>query len=207
MSRATHGGGVVFKLGENGPRYLLVEASGTRDRWVFPKGHIEKDETALEAALREVSEEAGIRVRPLRRLKRVKQKKEGGKIHVTYWLLEFDGKATPLDKRRLRWLPFDEAHETLDVDNVRRVLRIADRLLGESLRAESRRMRWLRRVAAAGAIVPLAYAGTGVMGSTASGATIAAAVSASVGCALVWWRLSRRRITRLTAPARNSAAT
>src|SRR2546430_5919782 len=54
LSRSTHAGAVVFKLTDQGPRYLLVEASGRRDRWVFPKGHIENRETAADTAQREV---------------------------------------------------------------------------------------------------------------------------------------------------------
>src|SRR5207245_11384175 len=37
LSRSTHAGAVVFKLTEQGPRYLLVEASGRRDRWVLDR--------------------------------------------------------------------------------------------------------------------------------------------------------------------------
>jgi 8-oxo-dGTP pyrophosphatase MutT (NUDIX family) len=65
--RSTHGGGVVFKLTSEGPRYLLVEASGTRGRWVFPKGRVEDGETGADTALREVGEEAGVRARLVRR--------------------------------------------------------------------------------------------------------------------------------------------
>src|SRR5262249_26148180 len=41
VSRSTHAGAVVFRLTRRGPRYLLVEARGTRGRWIFPKGHVE----------------------------------------------------------------------------------------------------------------------------------------------------------------------
>ena len=48
-------GGVVF---DNRGRVLVLEhRNGT---WVFPKGHLDPGETALEAALREVEEEAGV---------------------------------------------------------------------------------------------------------------------------------------------------
>ena len=47
MPGSTHSGGVVFRLTKSGPRYLLVEASGSKDRWVLPKGNIEKGESAV----------------------------------------------------------------------------------------------------------------------------------------------------------------
>ena len=143
----THGGGVVFKLTSEGPRYLLVEASGTRDRWVFPKGHIEDGETGSIAALREVSEEAGVRARLIRRLRPVEQDKDGERISIVYFLMAYAGRTKPLDKRRIRWLTFDEAIEALDVGKRRRVLRSADRLISLATGEEPRRYR-LRRAAA-----------------------------------------------------------
>ncbi|HLQ05102.1 MAG TPA: NUDIX domain-containing protein, partial [Verrucomicrobiae bacterium] len=109
MRRSTHGGAVVFKLTGERPRYLLVEAAGTRDRWVFPKGHVEKRETAAVTALREVAEEAGVRARPIRRLRRVEQKQEGEWISIAYFLMAYAGRTKPLEKRRIRWLGFDDA--------------------------------------------------------------------------------------------------
>lgn len=129
MNRATHGGAVVFKLTRKGPIYLLVEAGGTRGRWVFPKGHIEKGETAVGTAVREVTEEAGVRARPLRGLRHVEQKQEGKWISVAYFLMAYVGPAKPLDKRRIRWLGFEDAIEALDFAKSRRLLRSADRLI------------------------------------------------------------------------------
>ncbi len=51
-------GGVVF--GPGGRVLLLKHVSG---HWVFPKGHVEPGETQLQAALREVEEEAGVTAR------------------------------------------------------------------------------------------------------------------------------------------------
>jgi 8-oxo-dGTP pyrophosphatase MutT (NUDIX family) len=116
--RLTHGGGVVFKLTPDGPRYLLVEASGTRSRWVFPKGHVEDGETGASAALREVGEEAGVRARLVRRLRPVEHKKDGERIAIAYFLMAYAGRTAPLDKRRLRWLSFDEAIAALDLRSV-----------------------------------------------------------------------------------------
>ncbi len=144
MSRSTHGGGVVFRLTSEGPRYLLVEASGTRDRWVFPKGHVEDGETAAAAALREVWEEAGVRARAIRRLRRVEQKKEGDWITVVYYLMAYAGRKTPLEDRRVRWLSFDDALEELDLGKSRRVLRSADRLISLATGEAPRRHRFGR---------------------------------------------------------------
>jgi bis(5'-nucleosidyl)-tetraphosphatase len=148
LSRPTHGGAVVFKLTDQGPRYLLVEASGRRDRWVFPKGHVENGETAADTAQREVSEEAGVRARPLRRLRRVEQKQEGDWISIVYFLMAYTGRATPLEKRRIRWLSFDEAIEVLDLEKSRRVLRSANRMVSLATGREPlRRPRILRAAA------------------------------------------------------------
>src|SRR6266853_1153652 len=146
LNRSTHGGAVVFKLTGEGPRYLLVEAAGTRDRWVFPKGHVENGETAADTALREVGEEAGVRARPIRRLRRVEQKQEGEWISIAYFLMAHAGRTTSLDKRRIRWLSFDEAIEALDLEKSRRVLRSADRLI--SLGAGEEPLQRIRRAAA-----------------------------------------------------------
>jgi 8-oxo-dGTP pyrophosphatase MutT (NUDIX family) len=137
--RPTHGGGVVFKLTGEGPRYLLVEASGTRNRWVFPKGHVEHGETGAAAALREVSEEAGVRARLIRRLRPVEDKKDGERIAIAYFLMAYGGPSTPLEKRRIRWFSFGEAIEALDRGKSRRILRSAHRIV--SAREEGARHR------------------------------------------------------------------
>lgn len=147
MKRSTHAGAVVFKQTAKGLRYLLVEASGSRGRWVFPKGHIEDGETAAETARREVAEEAGVRARPIRRLRRVGQKQEGESISIAYLLMAHAGRTAPSEKRRTRWLGFGEAVEALDFEKSRRVLRSADRLISLALGKETPRYR-IRRAAA-----------------------------------------------------------
>jgi len=145
--RATHAGGVVFKLTNEGPRYLLVEASGTRDRWVFPKGRVEDGEAGAAAALREVGEEAGVRARLVRRLGPVEHKKEGERIAIAYFLMAYEGRITPLEKRRIRWLAFAEATRALDRGKSRRILRSAHRLVAAAAKDEPTLHR-IRRVLA-----------------------------------------------------------
>lgn len=58
MKREKTIGFVVYKKEGQGIRYLLLHHSG--EYWNFPKGRMEKGETELEAALRELQEETGI---------------------------------------------------------------------------------------------------------------------------------------------------
>lgn len=50
--------GVVFvKKNVNEPLILILNCAG---EWVFPKGHIEKGETLVDTACREIKEESGV---------------------------------------------------------------------------------------------------------------------------------------------------
>jgi hypothetical protein len=71
--------------------------------------------------------------------------------------MAYAGRAKPLDKRRIRWLGFEEAIEALDLAKSRRVLRSADRLITLPPRPRIRRAaaRLAKRlVRAALALVP-----------------------------------------------------
>ncbi|MBI4485873.1 MAG: NUDIX domain-containing protein, partial [Acidobacteria bacterium] len=61
MATISQAGGVVFRSHRASPRVLLVKARKNPSLWIFPKGHIEGDETPAEAALRETREEAGVK--------------------------------------------------------------------------------------------------------------------------------------------------
>lgn len=51
-------GGVVFRLRDDAPRFLLIHDS--HRNWGFPKGHLVEDEEPLAAAVREIAEETGL---------------------------------------------------------------------------------------------------------------------------------------------------
>jgi len=91
--------GVILFTKKNGIKeYVLVmENSGN---YSFPKGHIEKNETELECALREVYEETGVKPKIIDNLKRTirynisaKEMKE-----VIYFVGEYEGELEPHDK-------------------------------------------------------------------------------------------------------------
>ncbi|HSC14437.1 MAG TPA: NUDIX domain-containing protein [Gammaproteobacteria bacterium] len=159
MPGSTHSGGVVFRLTKSGPRYLLVGASGSKNRWVLPKGNIEKGESAAAAAVREVAEEAGVRTRLIQRLKRVKQKKGDERITVVYYLLVYSGRTSAAEDRVVRWCTLDEALDAVDVPRVRRLLKSTDRLLTSAMRERPAVRVWrIFEWALLGAVVLLAAA-------------------------------------------------
>ena len=53
-------GSIIFRRNENKIQYLIVE-SVLHHTWGFPKGHLENNEDAEEAAKREVFEEVGLK--------------------------------------------------------------------------------------------------------------------------------------------------
>src|SRR6185295_9724153 len=54
----TSAGGVVFRLDDSRPLFLLIRDS--YQNWGFPKGHLEGGEAPETAAVREVAEETGL---------------------------------------------------------------------------------------------------------------------------------------------------
>lgn len=59
--RTLKAGGVVVRHSDNGTLVLLVYRP-RHDDWQFPKGHVDEGESLTAAALREVTEETGLRV-------------------------------------------------------------------------------------------------------------------------------------------------
>jgi len=70
---------VVFKLTREGPRYLLVEASGRRGRWVFPKGHVEEEKLPPLPQRARSPKKRACAHGPVKRLRRVVQKQRGSR--------------------------------------------------------------------------------------------------------------------------------
>lgn len=94
-------GGVVGR----GGKVLLVRVTNLQGEtvWTFPKGHLEKGETPLAAALREVEEETGWRCR-----------KTGPLALVTY---RFNRNGRPVFKK-VRWYRMEPVEKTGKPDAV-----------------------------------------------------------------------------------------
>jgi 8-oxo-dGTP pyrophosphatase MutT (NUDIX family) len=128
----TSAGGVVYRMHDGQPLYLLIRDS--YKNWGFPKGHIEKGEQPAAAAVREVGEETGLGDVEVR-----------GDIDVIDWYFRFRGRlihkvchfflmetsATRTCPQRAegisacKWVPFDEAVSRISYGNAREILRRA----------------------------------------------------------------------------------
>src|SRR5215210_5279704 len=78
-TRETSAGGVVFRVEDGRPLFLLIRDSYRN--WGFPKGHVESGEAPEQAALREVAEETGLAELSLR-----------GEVDTIDWYFRFRGR-------------------------------------------------------------------------------------------------------------------
>lgn len=139
-SRATRevsAGGVVYRLEDGRPLYLLIRDSYRN--WGFPKGHLEKGERPETAAQREVAEETGLDDLSVR-----------GELATIDWHFRFRGKlihkvchfflmetvtakTSPQREEGItacKWLPIEEALALISYANAREVLQHAAEKVG-----------------------------------------------------------------------------
>ncbi len=129
----TSAGGVVYRLQDGRPLYLLIRDS--YKNWGFPKGHLEQGELPATAAVREVAEETGLGDVEVR-----------GDIDTIDWYFRFRGrlihkichfflmetstsKTCPQRAEGIsacKWLPFAEAETRISYGNARDILRRAN---------------------------------------------------------------------------------
>jgi 8-oxo-dGTP pyrophosphatase MutT (NUDIX family) len=131
-------GGIVFRRSANGVRVLLIRDSYRN--WGFPKGHLEEDEDPAAAALREVTEETGLRELTLKTAVEVIDwhfRFRGRLVHKVchFYLIEAaSGHPRPLRREGItacKWLDFDKAASLVSYDNARAVLARAQALLDD----------------------------------------------------------------------------
>lgn len=118
---------------------VLMVTSRTNERWIFPKGSIEKGETQAEAAEREAFEEAGIRGRALEQfaydVQAVKLLADGPRdLLVTYIPLHFIEQHDEWPERGRRernWVTIEEARRIAGGPDIESALAGFEALLPE----------------------------------------------------------------------------
>ena len=122
--KLTHAGCIVFRPGKHKKRYLIITSLRGK-HWVLPKGHIEAGESAQEAALRELSEEAGLKGEIIHPISLQAFVKKGEKVVIQYFVVRFTGKTKSKEKRTLRWETESKALETLSFEESKQALQHA----------------------------------------------------------------------------------
>jgi len=122
-SEPTHAGGIVYRMVDGVPVYLVVTARRNRAHWVFPKGHIEEGEKPRKAARREVWEEAGVRTKSPKYLGRVDFQAPRGLVSAVFYLMRtFGNDVEAKEGREIRWCRCEEARQLLSFENSRELL-------------------------------------------------------------------------------------
>lgn len=132
----TSSGAIVYRNIGGVIRYLLIKNKRS-EHWGFPKGHLEKGEDAIDAARREVLEEAGIHICIHDGFEMVSEYKIRDIIdkRVSVFVGTTNDDRTVIQKSEIDdyvWLTYDKALNNLKFANDKRILEKAQEYLLEN---------------------------------------------------------------------------
>jgi 8-oxo-dGTP diphosphatase len=123
----------VWRRADDGRVEIVLVHRPKYDDWSLPKGKLDDGEGHLDAALREVEEETGLRCQAGAELPSTHYIDNGGRSKVVrYWLMTAAGgrfRATD-EVDELAWLPVELADRRLSYHHDRDVVRAATALIG-----------------------------------------------------------------------------
>lgn len=133
-------GAIVFHKSDGKVAYLLLKHRNGL-HWGFPKGHVEAGESEAETALREIYEEAGLRVKLRAGFRTTVEyaPSQGAWKEVVYFLGEASNLEVSYQEEEIGdycWAEYETALKLLTHENNRGLLREADQLLMSNPRRE-----------------------------------------------------------------------
>jgi len=148
VPREKSAGAIIFRKEEGNIYYLLLNYppsnEGKRGQWGFAKGHVEKDETEQQTALREIAEETGIKdikiIQGFKKLEKYFFRKSYGLEgearkkapwvfkSVVFFLAETKTKDVKISHEHtgFLWLPIEEAIKKTTFKNSKKLLKDAN---------------------------------------------------------------------------------
>lgn len=129
LSKVAEAGGIVVKFDTETPHFLIIRAKKNPIHWIFPKGHIEDGESAKDAAIREVREEAGIEATLIDLAGAIEFDYAGETIEVEFYLLKYSRTLGGGEQRESRWCTYEEALDLLSFDDAKDLLRSSLKIL------------------------------------------------------------------------------
>ncbi len=127
-------GGVVFKGGGKNARVCLISRRKEKI-WALPKGHVEKGEKYVQTAQREVLEETGLRVAPIRKIGFIRYTFIFGGIkyrkRVHFFLFSYSGGSTENHDSEVdeaRWFPFHKVLDRMSYVGEKKIMKMAKQM-------------------------------------------------------------------------------
>jgi 8-oxo-dGTP diphosphatase len=143
--RQVSSGGVIFRKNDDSMEIALVAVKDGKV-WCLPKGIINKGEEPDETAIREVSEETGLKGRIIEKLGEINYwyylKEEEAKCRKTvhFYLLEYEGgdiSKHDWEVDKAAWFQIDDALKIASHKNERDIIEKArERLVGKNIKLE-----------------------------------------------------------------------
>ena len=114
-------GAIVYRKSHGNTEILLIKHINS-GHWSFPKGHMEKDETELETAAREIKEETGVDVildPTFRETVQYSPKKDTMKVVVYFLAKAKNFELSPQEEEisQIRWVDIGHATSILTYEN------------------------------------------------------------------------------------------